>query len=48
MESWTKGKMAKLNFDFHDGSKEIVLAFHLLKEGLLWRKENGATPVIAP
>tara|TARA_B100001093_G_scaffold415166_1_gene405487 strand:+ start:63 stop:185 length:123 start_codon:yes stop_codon:yes gene_type:complete len=39
--------MAKLNSDFHDGSKETVLTVHLLKEGLLWRSETGATPVIA-
>ena len=31
--------------DFQDGSKEAVLTVHLLKEGLLWRSETGATPV---
>ena len=48
MECWMNGKMAILNSDFHDGSKETVLTVHLLKEGLLWRSETGATPVVAP
>lgn len=34
--------------DLQDGSKETVLTVHLLKEGLLWRSETGATPVTAP
>lgn len=30
---------------FQDGTSEAVLTVHLLKDGLLWRTETGATPV---
>ncbi len=31
--------------DFQDGSREALLTVHLLKSGLLWRTETGATPL---
>ena len=31
--------------DFQDDSKEAVLSVHILKDGLLWRTETGATPL---
>ena len=31
--------------DFQDGSREAVLTVHILKDGLLWRTETGATPL---
>ena len=32
--------------DFQDGSREAVLTVHILKDGLLWLTETGATPLV--
>ena len=31
--------------EFQDNTTEAVLTVHLLKGGLLWRTETGATPL---
>ena len=31
--------------EFQDNTREAVLTVHLLKDGLLWRTETGATPL---
>jgi len=31
--------------EFQDNTTEAVLTVHLLKDGLLWRTETGATPL---
>ena len=43
---YEKNKIVVEHFvaDFQDGSREAVLTVHLLKNGLLWRTETGATP----
>ena len=48
MDCCITGKVALLNSDFHDGSKETVLTVHTLKEGLLWGSETGGISLIAP
>ena len=48
MDCCITGKVALLNSDFHDGSKETVLPVHTLKEGLLWGSEASGISIIAP
>ena len=48
MDCCITGKVALLNSDFHDGSKETVLTVHTLKEGLLWGSKTGGISLIAP
>ena len=48
MDCCITGKVALLNSDFHDSSKETVLTVHTLKEGLLWGSETGGISLIAP
>ena len=33
--------------EFQDNTTEAVLTVHLLKDGLLWRTETGATPLFS-